>query len=951
MSFVYHHRPTFKGTLRIHNSDGVFAFHEYVLEAKDTWQESDGDISFSMVKNNATKTLQDYADELGFNVISGDPLSYNNGGHNRGGTLAAYQIHCDSGVEVEDLSSLENIQLRSGLQATIPSDFTPVVVSTYQNQKIYEVNEKIQVRFNGTVNHDPDREVLILKDDRNAYNRYPNMGSSSWYGTTLGIAGIYNYGVETTVGDRVSYSSASGLHIIGNARLGTWNPRDAGMTGSGTWRCRGGVVVTNKMLNYNGTIDVKGTTIVGTPSGGNLEWRNPFGNSNSSFEGFFSGFNIIKPTSFPAVLGFKKATIGEVISGATTNGQPNVNAVYTGTLRNFDMSQNTDDYDIGHDGQNGQGHAEWFVVNSETGTDIKTMWRDTRGNTGQRGVVLIQKEVSFNISDSSGNAIEGVQLYLKDNPSAYAKDAVFSADKFNVDYIHTYPDTRTEARGELDADGNLIYKYADPITYTKSSDANGEIGTFLVTTGTQIHEFNVNDEDAVAVYGMHFSNDRWRISESDNTTPSYYHWDTDEFGGFYKVDRRGNDNTNADLFTFNFISYGYGVASTTQALRGIDELSINWVLFEDNTITEPNKDIVDEYTQIETSAKFYDRAKAYLTDFYAGESTTIVARSGNEINLGSYDLVIDANVEEAFAFDGTTITIKASTFVGDLVTSGSITLNNATVSGRYTDSTGENLQLPWVVSNVEATSSLQLWNMTKNAEVIAQVVPGEAGEKVSAGGTYTAQQISSGDNIRLRITCQAGVEALLPYESYSVANDSGLSFIADQKPDLVYNANGIDGSLVSTLTADYPNVQIDISDGDGVADTRELYAFAVYQSTTFQGIDKWFNAITPIDAMNYRINTANADIKLQNTGSVPLTIAGARIFRDDGTSVLFAEAGDQPMVQDTGELVQYIAPQIDTAMNQNVKLHSVHTNSELIPAVALSVDGVSKNSSLIPSLL
>ena len=106
MSFVYHHRPVFKGTLRIHNSSGVFDWHEYVLEAKDTWQESDGDIAFTMVKNNSTKTLQDYGDELGFNVISGDPLSYNNGGHNRGGTLAAYQIHCDSGDTVNDLSSL-----------------------------------------------------------------------------------------------------------------------------------------------------------------------------------------------------------------------------------------------------------------------------------------------------------------------------------------------------------------------------------------------------------------------------------------------------------------------------------------------------------------------------------------------------------------------------------------------------------------------------------------------------------------------------------------------------------------------------------------------------------------------------------------------------------------------------------------------------------------------------
>ena len=129
-------------------------------------------------------------------------------------------------------------------------------------------------------------------------------------------------------------------------------------------------------------------------------------------------------------------------------------------------------------------------------------------------------------------------------------------------------------------------------------------------------------------------------------------------------------------------------------------------------------------------------------------------------------------------------------------------------------------------------------------------------------------------------------------------------------------------------------MQIDISDGDGVADSRELYAFAVYQSTTPTGIENWFNAITAINAMNYRINVDIADIKLQNTGSNPLVISGARIFRSNGTSALYAGVDDQPMTQDTGELVQYIAPQIDIAINANEKL-----------------DGVSKNTKLIPSLL
>ena len=915
MSFVYHHRPVFVGTLRIHNSSGVFAFHEYVLEAKDTWQESDGDISFSMVKNNSTKTLQDYGDELGFNVISGDPLSYNNGGHNRGGTLAAYQIVCDSGDIVDDLSSLENIQIRPGLQATIPSGYNPVVTTTYHNQKIYEIDSKIQVRFNGTVNHDPDREVLIIKSDRNDYNRYPDMSYGSWFATTLGIGGTYNYGVETTEGDRVSYSSGTGLYIIGNARLGNWNPRDAAVTGSGTWRCRGGVISSNKMINFSSTLDVKATTFLGTPSGVNLEWRNPFGNANSSFDGFFSGYNVLNPKEFEAKLGFKNATVGEVISSS----------VYSGTLRDFDMSQNTADYDIGHDGMTNRGHAEWFVVNSATGTDVKTMWRDTRGFTGQRGVAIIQKEVSFNFADASGNVLEAVELYLEDNPSAYAKDAFFAADKHQAG--KTYAD-RPDARGEVDANGNLVYKYLDAISYSKTSDSNGEISTFLVTTGTQIHEYNVNDQDAVAVYGMHFSSDRWRVSESDNTTPSYYHWDSDEFGGFYKVDRRGNDNTNADLFTFKFCSYGHSLSSSTQALRGTGELSVDWVLFDDLTITESDRTVVDAYTEIETAVKFYDRAKSYLTANYAGEGATIVSRAGIDIDAGSYNIEVDASASSAFAFDGSKITIKASAYSGNLTTTGLVTLvNGAVVLGTITDANGSRATLQYSVSGLIQHSRVQLYNVTADTEIFNGSVNAT---------TYSAQytegtEVTTGDEIRLRVTRQSGTTAYLPFTATAIATASGFSFKASQQLDLVYNSNGIDGSAITTLTADFPNVQVDVDDADGSCDVREIYARYVNIITTEEGIRQWFGGITALNAVNYQVNTAVNDLTIQNVGTNGVNLGVARIFRDDGAIIL--AQGNAPITQDNGEFVQFIQPQVDSAMNTNTKLDGVSKNTNLIPAL------------------
>lgn len=373
-----------------------------------------------------------------------------------------------------------------------------------------------------------------------------------------------------------------------------------------------------------------------------------------------------------------------------------------------------------------------------------------------------------------------------------------------------------------------------------------------------------------------------------------------------------------------------------------DPTEENVLMVDDSFITDSRVN-TDAYSEIDTPQKFYNKAKAFLVDNYEGETQTIVTRDGNTINARSYNVVVDDQASDVFAFNGTTITIKASRFVGNIQTTGTITLNNnAQVIGTY----GANTVLPWEVTNVEATAQLQLYNVTKSLEVENLVVTGTAGTKVTSSGTYTGSEVSVGDNIRLRITCQAGTSAFLPYEAFGVATSVGISFEANQVADTIYNDNGINADNLTTLSADYPNVQIDISDGDGIADAREFYAFYVKQTTTSTGIEKWFGAITAIDHMNYRVNTSVADIKLQNTGNTPLVISGARIFRDNGTSILHADVGDQPMTQDNGELIQYIKGQVNESLETN-----------LPPAVAsainsnTTINGIDKNAKLIPALL
>jgi hypothetical protein len=179
-----------------------------------------------------------------------------------------------------------------------------------------------------------------------------------------------------------------------------------------------------------------------------------------------------------------------------------------------------------------------------------------------------------------------------------------------------------------------------------------------------------------------------------------------------------------------------------------------------------------------------------------------------------------------------------------------------------------------------------------------------------------------------------GAEAMLPIEVTGVATSTGITFQVDQKADEVYNTNGINGSTVSTLTADYSSpMGVDVSDADGTASVKEVYAFFVYSTTTEDGVDKWFGGMRAIDNANYEVVTANADIKVQNIGTNAVVVSDGRLFRDDQASVLYAENGDKPISMDSGAMVTSIQPQVEAGLNANAKISSINNNSKLIPSL------------------
>ena len=565
---------------------------------------------------------------------------------------------------------------------------------------------------------------------------------------------VYNYGKEKTAFGNTRLSVGTGLLIVGN-KENNFQERGSGIKVEfdGLFRGRGGTIYSSRPTALNGYSDIDGTELVSPTL---LDCRSMSGGSIKNFKLVNNQFSGVQASKL-----FNRGfTLSEGVLMETLS-----QSYYEVVLRDLDTSNNTGYSDIGHSSNDTYPHRDWIIINSKAGSSVRGMYRSSTGLRGdtQKGVTVVKKEVSFNLKDSNGSAIQGVEMYMSDTPDPnYSKNATFPAP---LDTSRPYTsELGTNTLGVLNGDGTATYDYTNAIEYTGTSDASGLIDTQQVTIGVQILEYLSVDPSASSQggnggpYDIILNGNNWVDSSGERPTTAA--WDTTEFGGFYKVDRRGNGNTDADEFTFKFCSYGHSLSSTTQSLKGLGELAVNWVLFDDQLITE-TKATADGNSEIDTPQKFYNRAKSYLVDNYAGETSTIVSREGNSIDAGSYDVVIDGNVTDAtsaFAISGNTLTIKATRFVGNISTTGTTTLSNgAEVIGTF----GSTTVLPWEVKNVEGTSRVQLYNVSKDAEVV-NIKLTSTDPFIDASGTYTSSQIAVGDTVRLRVTCVVGAEALLP---------------------------------------------------------------------------------------------------------------------------------------------------------------------------------------------
>jgi len=381
------------------------------------------------------------------------------------------------------------------------------------------------------------------------------------------------------------------------------------------------------------------------------------------------------------------------------------------------------------------------------------------------------------------------------------------------------------------------------------------------------------------------------------------------------------------VHTKSFMGYNHLVKS--ESLNVNKDIIENIILPIDNLITETTKSTVDTYTELENAKKFYDRAKSYLVDNYLGEDKTIVTKSGIEIDAGAYNIDIDADASEAFAFDGTTITIHADNFTGDLLTTGIITLSNgANVIGTYQDANGTvaPADIRFVaISNLVANSRVRIFNVTSSTELLNEVITGTSySDNYIEGIDYDEDDV-----VNIRITNNAGVTSKNPLSANVVAGASGWSVLAEQTNQTLYNTFGVDGSTINEFDWDSGNVEIDINDTDNETNIQRLAAWYYYFVDTSVGIAEAFGAITWENLNSIRINSERADVTLDNVRTQALMLKGGRLYRDDGLTIIAASSNSIQIDYDPVYTIETGVSGLTASESQRLSETSTVTVSEI----------------------
>ena len=189
------------------------------------------------------------------------------------------------------------------------------------------------------------------------------------------------------------------------------------------------------------------------------------------------------------------------------------------------------------------------------------------------------------------------------------------------------------------------------------------------------------------------------------------------------------------------ISYLQGIDKVEIDYAGIGEFVGNIFKLPDLSLTNLNQTQVAAYSELENVNKVYDYLLHYLYTNWDQEETTICSFDGEYLDFGSNNIVLTTTVGAApLTKTGNTYTINVGTgrFIGNLKTTGTISLVNGALTSGLLNANGVITYPDRLVTlnNVVVGSRVYIFDTTNNVEVTNTIATATTSENfISSDGT------------------------------------------------------------------------------------------------------------------------------------------------------------------------------------------------------------------------
>lgn len=155
------------------------------------------------------------------------------------------------------------------------------------------------------------------------------------------------------------------------------------------------------------------------------------------------------------------------------------------------------------------------------------------------------------------------------------------------------------------------------------------------------------------------------------------------------TDRRSKNNDTTDTYDIFFFAYGMQPKRLEYQLKGLNVLNISEELSKDDTVTH-TRAVATALTAISSPDDAHSRFSLWRETNAINISDFSWSTVDSSWTITGKDLTLDSNATEVITVTPTRVTIKSSTFVGDIMLDADKTItlaNGATIAGAYIDST------------------------------------------------------------------------------------------------------------------------------------------------------------------------------------------------------------------------------------------------------------------------